>query len=403
MNAGRRPLLALFAADAVSLTGNTVSRVAIPWFVLTETGSAALTGLTAFFTFLPTVIAAFFGGALVDRLGFRATSVVADVASGATVALIPLLHLLVGIEIWQLLLLVFLGALLDAPGTTAREALLPDLAAQAGMGLERATGIANAIHRGSTLVGAPAAGLLIAVFGASNVLWLDAGSFLVSAAIVSALVPRPDAKAAAPTAGVMSHLFEGVRFIRQDRLLRAIVITVLLTNFLDAPLFTVLLPVLAREAYGSAAELGLMIGTFGGFALLGALLFGAVGHRLSRRWTFVVAFFVAPIWLLGMSTLPSLPVTLALMALGGFAAGPINPILGTVEYERVPPELRGRVIGAITAGAWAAIPAGTLLGGVAVEWLGVGTTLLVIGICYVLVTGFGFLNPAFAEMDRRGA
>jgi hypothetical protein len=69
-------------------------------------------------------------------------------------------------------------------------------------------------------------------------------------------------------------------------------------------------------------------------------------------------------------------------------------------YERVPAELRGRVLGAVTAGAWAAIPAGTLLGGVVIGWIGVGPTLLAIGICYVLVTGSGFFNPAFREMDR---
>jgi MFS family permease len=399
----RAPLLALFAADGISLVGNAAARVAIPWFVLETTGSAALTGLTAFFTFLPAVVAAFFGGALVDRLGFRTTSVVADLASGAAVVLIPILHLTVGIELWQLIALVFLGALLDAPGMTAREALLPDLAEAAGMRLERATGIANAIHRGSVLVGAPLAGVLIAVVGATNVLWLDAASFLVSAGVIAALVPRTArAVAAERTSGYFSELREGVRFIRDDRLLRAVVVTVLLTNFLDAPLSPVVYPVFARESFGSSEALGLMLGTFGGFALLGALLFGAAGHRLPRRRIYLVSFFLVGCAWVALSALPPLPLTLALLAFAGLAAGPINPILGTVEYERVPPQLRGRVFGAITAGAWASIPAGTLLGGLVVEWIGPGPTLLAIGICYVLVTGSGFINPAFRELDRRG-
>lgn len=53
------------------------------------------------------------------------------------------------------------------------------------------------------------------------------------------------------------------------------------------------------------------------------------------------------------------------------------------------------------SGAWAAIPAGVLLGGIAVEVVGVAATLLGIGVCYVAVTVFGFFNPAFREMDRR--
>jgi MFS family permease len=103
--------------------------------------------------------------------------------------------------------------------------------------------------------------------------------------------------------------------------------------------------------------------------------------------------------LLVISTLPPLPIVLMALAVAGLAAGPLNPVIGAVEYERVPPRLRGRVFGAITAGAWAAIPLGTILGGIAVETLGVQTTLLVIGLAYVAVTGYGFFNAAFREMD----
>jgi MFS family permease len=397
----RTPLYALFVADAVSLTGNVVALVAIPWFVLETTGSAALTGLTASFTFLPVVLAAFFGGALVDRIGFRTASVVADLASGGAVAMIPLLHLASGIEIWQLIALVFLGALLDAPGRTARRVLMPDLAERAGMKLERASGIAGAIDRGSLLVGAPIAGVLIAALGATTVLWLDAASFAVSAALIGLLVPRPEPAPRDEQSSYFGELLEGLRFVRRDRLIRAVVITVLLTNFLDAPLASVLLPVFAREAFGSAVHLGLILGTFGGFALLGSLLFSVVGHRLPRRRTFVLSFLVGSLPYLALSALPPLPATLALMAVWGLASGPLNPILATVAFERIPTELRGRVYGATTAGAWAAVPLGTLLGGLVIEAIGVGPTLLAIGACYLLVTAFGLVNPAFREMDRR--
>jgi MFS family permease len=85
----------------------------------------------------------------------------------------------------------------------------------------------------------------------------------------------------------------------------------------------------------------------------------------------------------------------------GFAAGPINPLLLTVASEVVPPRLRGRVFGATRAGAWAAIPLGILLGGVIVEQIGVAATFLGIGLCYLAVTGYGFFNPAFHDLDRR--
>src|SRR4029453_4246236 len=105
----RAPLYALYAADTISLPGNAVAQIAIPWYVLATTGSATLTALVVFFNFLPIVLAAFFGGVVVDRLGFRASSIVADLASSAAVAAIPLLDVTIGIEIWQLMVLFFSG------------------------------------------------------------------------------------------------------------------------------------------------------------------------------------------------------------------------------------------------------------------------------------------------------
>lgn len=398
----RAPLYALYTADTISLAGNAVSQLAIPWFVLITTGSPALTGVAVFLTFLPVVLAGFFGGVIVDRLGFRTTSVTADLASAAAVAAIPLIHTTVGIELWQLFTLVFLGALLDAPGNTARAALFPDLVELAGMRLERAAGIRGAIQRGSLLIGAPIGGLLVAAFGATIALWVNAASFLVSASLIATVVPavRATRDSEAPRR-YLGELAEGLRFIWSRRLVRAIVLTVLVTNFLDAP-FGVLMPVFAREAFSSAAYLGLMYGVFGGCALVGSLVFSAVGHRLPRRLTFVACFSLMPLMYLVLSTLPSLPVVLVALAAAGLAAGPINPLLMTLQFELVPAELRGRVFGAIQAGAWAAIPAGVLLGGVVAGAIGVGPTFLAIGMCYLLVTGWGFFNPAFREMDRVG-
>jgi len=397
----RRPLYALYVADSISLVGNAVAQLAIPWYVLVTTGSPALTGLAVFFNFVPIVLAAFFGGVIVDRLGFRTTSVIADLASAAAVATIPLLHATIGIEIWQLMGLVFIGALLDAPGATARQALFPDVVELAGVRMERASGIRGAIQNGSVLVGGPLGGILVASVGATTALWLNAASFLVSAAIVAIAIPKARRPLDAdPPGRFFAELAEGMRFIWRNRLIRAIVLTVLLTNFLDAP-FPVVMPVLVREAYGSATDLGLMYGVLGGAGLVGSLAYSALGHRLPRRLTFVGCFSVLPVMYLALATLPPFAAALAALALVGFAAGPINPLLFTVSSEVVPTRLRGRVFGATRAGAWASIPLGILLGGVAVQTLGVVSTLFIIGICYLAVTSYGFFNPAFREMDRR--
>ncbi len=196
----RRPLYTLFLANAVSMIGNQITNLAIPWFVLTSGGSAVDVGLVGVFTFVPIVLAAFFGGAVVDRLGHARTSVISDLLSAGAVALIPVLHMTIGLNLWTLLALVFLGALLDAPGNTARMSLLPDVAGEAGMPLERANSAFQTIQRGSSMVGPVLSGALIGLIGAANVLWVDAVTFLVSAALILRLATPDDAAGGAGSA-----------------------------------------------------------------------------------------------------------------------------------------------------------------------------------------------------------
>ncbi len=397
----RAPMIALFVANAISLTGNRLAILAVPWFVLQTTGSASKTGLTAFFTILPVVISSFFGGAVVDRLGYKRTSVLSDIASGIAVAMIPLLAAAGLLPFPMLLALVFLGALLDAPGGTARVALLPDVAALAGTRLERATAFSSAIQRGSQLLGAPLAGLLIAVLGPVNALWLDAATFAVSAALVAVAIPSPvrDAIGEEARDGYISDLMVGLRFIRRDRLILALVLTVMFTNFLDAAESGVVLPVYVSEVYESAIALGLLFGASGGGALAGAVAYGAIGHKLRRRPVFTAAFIVSGLPLFVMATLPPLPVAFLAQFFGGLAAGPINPLLNVVLFGRVSADMRGRVFGTLVPGAFVAMPMGGLVAGYVLEGIGVRLTLLAGGVLYLLATLSLIFNPAIQELD----
>lgn len=394
------PIYTFFAANAISMIGNNLTMIAVPWFVLETTGSAAKTGLVGFFTALPAVLAAFFGGTIVDRLGHKRMSILADIASGLTVATIPLLHITIGLQFWQLLLLVFLGALFDAPGYTARMALLPDLAEIAGMPLERANAWQQTLERFATLVGPTLAGVLIVWLSSSKVLWVDAASFAVSALLFALVIPAKHVKAVAAES-YFGQLKEGLQFVRQSRLILTIILTVAVTNFLDSPLFAVIMPVYAKQIYGDATSLGLLLSIFGAGAVLSGLAFGAIGHRLPRRVTYITLFILVglPFWIMALT--PPFMVALAAMFCSGVAAGPLNPILMTVFQERVPAELRGRVSGILIAIALVAAPLGMLLAGFLVEHLGLAQSLFLIAGCYLLVTLSQIFTPALREMDQR--
>ena len=419
---GRRlPLYTLFAANAVSMIGNQITGLAIPWFVLTSGGSAVEVGLVGVFTFVPIVLAAFFGGAVVDRLGHARTSVISDLLSAVAVALIPLMHLTTGLNLWALLGLVFLGALLDAPGNTARMSLLPDYAGAAGMPLERANSAYQTIQRGSAMIGPVLSGALIGFMGAANVLWVDAATFLVSAALIVRLATRAvgslvslppgtrspgltDGSSSGAEDGVGGYLADvrgGISFVRRDPVLWRLVAIVSVLNLVEAPVWGIMLPVFAKDAYGEASALGLLFGALGAGSVVGAVAYGAIGHRLPRWPIFVTGFLVIGLPIFGLATAPPLWLGMALMAAIGLASGPINPIIMTVAQERVPAEMRGRVFGALQALAYMAIPLGLLGGGALLELVGMRTSLISIATIYVTISLGMRLSRELRGIERK--
>ncbi len=394
-----RPMIGLLTANAISQVGSMLTLIALPWFVLQTTGSAAKTGLTGVFEALPFIIAGLFGGALVDRLGFKRTSILADLTSGLTVALVPLLYHTIGLAFWQLLALAFLGNLFNTPGNTARQSLVPELAAMAAMRLERANGFVQTMPRIATLLGPPLAGVLIAVIGASNVLWLDAATFAVSAALIGALIPAltpTDAEGERP-GRYFADLMEGLRFIWNEPHIRALSIVFAAGNLLDAPL-GLLVSVYAIRTYHSAVPVGLIFAALGGGAVIGSLWFGAVGHRLSRR--VILAFYCIPVAAMyaTFAFTPPLVVLVIAVFIDGLAVGPVNPLSATIRQERVPVALRGRVQGMAIAISFMMIPLGRGLAGLLIDPIGLRTIFLTIAGSFLLVSLGVALAPIFHDM-----
>lgn len=396
----RIPVLALLIASTVSLIGSMLSLVALPWFVLQTTGSPARAGMVGFAVFLPGFAAGIFGGTLVDRLGFKRASVLADTISGVGVAAIPLLYHSIGLAFWQLLTLVFLGALLDVPGLTARRSMLPELTERAGMRLERVNAAFESINNLARLVGPPIAGLLISWVGASNVLWLDGASFLASALLIALVVPRPPAPAASPVHGrYFEEVMAGLRFIRHDRLLFPMAIVLALSNGLTGSMYAVVLPVYAERVFGTATDLGLMVAASGVGALVGATLYGSVGHRVPRSVIWLGGFLLVPVEYWALSASASLPVLLVVFAIAGMVMGPINPLMVTIRHERSPGYLRGRVFSTYSAIAMAVQPLGILITGYLIESFGLRPTVLLIAAGLQALALAMLFIPAFRAME----
>jgi predicted MFS family arabinose efflux permease len=254
------------------------------------------------------------------------------------------------------------------------------------------------------LVGAPLGGLLIALIGTENVLWLDAASFFISAGIVAFTIKIHQPvhhEEEAPSSKYFDELREGLRFIYTDKLMLTIVVMVMLTNFLDAIYGGVVQPVFVKQVYGQALDLGLLIAANGAGAVLGALLYSSIGMRFPRHAVFVFGFVLTSLRFFLFATYPPLAIAIPFVVFASMGAGPLNPIIGAVEFERIPKNMRGRVGGAIGAGAWSAMPLGMLIGGVLTEALGVRVMLLGLGVVYLVTTISMAFRPAMKEMNRK--
>jgi predicted MFS family arabinose efflux permease len=378
------PLNVLVLANAVSLSGNVIMTVAIPWLVLTRTGSAALTGIAVFAGVGGAAVGGLVAGRIVDAIGPVRTSSAADLLSGLAVAPLPVLLALDALEIWHVVLLAVVGTLADSAGSTGRQSLVPAAADSGGYSRERANALFTTAEHVGYLLGAPVAGLLIATLGVGGALSVTVASFAFAALVVARFVrlPRPHAVAAtAERAG----LREAIAFIWGDPALRALVIFPTLAVLLVGPLVPLVLPVMAREAFGDPVVLGLMVASYGAGGLLGAAGFGVFGSRIPRRGLYLGVFIVWPCTYAAITLVPSLPFTFAMLLTLGAAVGSLVPLQATIRQERAPARLLPRVVGLSTATIPVAAPIGVLLTGFLIDGLGLHRTLLLMTAGAVLI------------------
>jgi MFS family permease len=369
--------------------------------VLQTTGSASKTGAVAFFVVLPHFLAGVFGGTLVDRFGYKRISVVADSVSGVGIACIPLLYETIGLEFWQLLALVFVGALLTIPGLTARRSLLPGLSQISGIRLERTNSAFESCQNLAFLIGPLIAGILVGIVGAAQSLWIDSATFFFSAIVVATVIPSTIGATRGAAAGkYLTELVAGLRFLWRDKLLLTLAAQLALTNMLGGPLFAVVFPVYANEVFDSAAKLGLMVAAFGAGELFGSVCYGWFGHRYSRRALWIAAFLIIPFqaWILLLQ--PPLIVMMIVFFVPGGVSGQINPLLVTVRHERIPADLRGRVFSTFSAISSAAEPIGMLTFGLLLERSGLNLSIFVLGLGYLLIGITTIFLPSLKEMGR---
>ena len=338
-----RDFRALFFASVISLGGDWFLWVAINSFIFEATDKAIYVGLailaqeSAFFLASPV------GGALADRIDRRKLMIVCDLAR----AVVCVAFLLVGPEtIWLAYVLLPVLATFAAPFDPALSAATPNVVDPDD--LPAANALNGSLWGTMLAVGAGLGGLISAAFGADTAFLVDAGSFLVSAALLSS-IRRSFSESAERTTehpGIVEATRETWRFARRDH--RVLSLLAVKFGFGAAAGLLALIPVMALQVFDAGnIGFGILMAARGVGALIGPFLghrFAGPGHR--RLFPAIgLSLAVFGLGYMAMGAAPSLAiaaVTICVAHLGGGSQW----MLSTYGLQvLVPDHIRGRIFG----------------------------------------------------------
>jgi MFS family permease len=370
-----RSLLGLLVAELVSLTGSSMTFVALPWFVLATTGSTAKMGWVLGAEMLPIGIFGIPAGTLIARLGAKRTMLVSDAARGPLMLVLPILHWTGHLSFGALLGASFAVGCFAAPYFASSRLVVPEVAGED----EHAVAQVNAILGGATqmtqIAGPVLAGVLIAATSPSTVLVVDAGTYVFSFLTIATIVRA--GKRIAQTAE-SKGLLAGLRFLWHDPLLGPMLVAACAINLFAQGLI-VGVNALAYFHYDANARVaGFLFGGFGVGALVGALVAQQFARKadLLKLAAFSIVAMPLPLYLLGIT----MPWGAAAVVIGTFAffTPLVNaPIFGILTV-RTPAALRPKVMTAVMTVATMAGPLGFFGAGEALRVVSVQTLFLVV-------------------------
>ena len=398
----RTGVVALLAANLISLVGNQVTHFALPWFVLAQTGSAAQTALVAATQMGGYLLATIWGVVLVDRFGPKWLSVVADAVSFVSIISIPILIETVGLDLWQILVLVLGGVILDSPGNNARYGILTDLIERTRWSGERVYSAFSSADGIARISGPVLAGGLIAWVGAVNALWIDAATFAVSGLLVAVFVPKTS-RPQLPPSSFFGDIRGGWDYLRSKPLLVRFFALVVCVNLTAVPLAAVVIPKIARDHYESARVGGVMLAADGAGVILGGLLFGVIGRRLTAYRTMLFALVVFFLSLTILGALPPVPVSVIALGLTGIGFGVLVPNNQILYRRFIDVEFRGRLLGLRDAVVGISAPTMVVIVGIALDIAPIAPVVIALGLINLAVLIWFLREPVFQELKVREA
>jgi len=342
--------------------------IALPWFVLTTSGSATRMSLVLAAEAIGLAVVSVLGVRFLNRVGARRAMLFCDAGRGPLMLVIPVLHWAGALSFGVLVAVAFAIGALTGPYFSAQRIILPELLGED----QGVVSQANALFQGATritlLLGPPVAGVLIGLIGAPAVLLVDAATYVVGVALIGLFVPATKpVEAGEEDRGLRA----GLRWVSREPLVRTWRFCFIVGDIAWQAIF-IAMPVLVVARYDAKAWIvGALFAAFG----VGAVLGNVISYRLVRQvegLTLIARVALGqalPLWLL-VFELPAY-AAIAVLGVSGLANGLINPSLHSIITLRIPPELRATVLSSLMAIYALAMPIGILGAGPLLDAFGV--------------------------------
>ncbi|QEW03040.1 MFS transporter [Microbacterium lushaniae] len=399
---------AYLASYLLSLLGNSIAGVALPLIVLQVTGSALGAGAVAAATAVPAVLAGLLMGVVIDRINRRTSSVLTDLVSAAAVAALPLIDMLSGLSLGWFILFGIVGSLGDVPGMTARDALLPAIVRHSGLASERLVGIRESLGAVALLLGPAAAGTLMVLFEGSTVLWITAATSL-AAALLTLLIPHhvgdivvtAEGEATAAGSGWV-QLRLGWRVLLRSRFLIVTTALSVVSVIVLASLQGLILPVYFTRLE-QPGMLGFVLTALAAGMLVGGTIYAIAGARGRRRAWFLAGVFGSALGFVLIAALSSEWVVFGGAFVVGLSSGLFASLMGVLMIERVPEQMRGRIMGTQNAILTAAPAFGILTAAVLTEYAGVNVAAIALVSVGLIALGLSVFAPSLRNLEPESA
>jgi MFS family permease len=360
----------------ISLIGTWMQNTAQQWLVYRLTGSAALLGLFGFASQLPMLCLAWMGGYVGDRYNRHRGVITTQTLSMVLAFVLAILTLTHLIKTWHLILIAFLVGIVNAFDVPIRQAFFVHMVGKED--LPNAIALNSSIFNGARVLGPAIAGFTIVLIGEGWCFFLNAFSFVaVIIALLMMRINQPETRRSDESP--MRSFIEGFRFAMTDVPIRSAILLLSLLSLFGLQ-YSVFLPIYAQDIlHGGAKTLGLLMSAAGVGAVLGALQFAArTEYKGLARWI-ASTCIVCALCLLIFSFASSFWLCAVLLFVVGFAATSQMAATNTIIQQRVPDEMRSRLMAVYATTFMGVQPIGALLAGVVAKHIGAPHTLMLFG------------------------